>query len=127
MNKKLQDKAWTVLPNDFRERVKDVYKVAKQGYEYPASDVSKINSIGAMQALEALFGKYNLTSDTEGEEMLIVPRKQIQNWYQEYLRRIDILHGCSISISEIEEVNILRARCALLTKLFGNKCLPDKN
>lgn len=65
MNKNLQDKAWAVLPKEFRERIKDVYKVAKQGYEYPTSDVDKINSIGAMQALEALFDEHNLTFNEE--------------------------------------------------------------
>lgn len=79
MKKELQDKVWASLPQEFMERAKDIYKFAKQGYEYPASDTDKINSIGAMQALEALFGEHNLTSDTEEDEILTMPRKDIQD------------------------------------------------
>lgn len=121
MNKELQDKAWAVLPNEFREEVKKMYNNLLNEHITPDIEDSVNNR---MLILEEIFSYHNLTSDTEGEEMLIVPRKQIQNWYQEYLRRIDILHGCSMS--EIEEVSTLRARCALLTKLFGYACLPDK-
>lgn len=67
MNKGIKDKDWEVLPKELRERVKDVYKTAKQVCEYPACEGDKINSIGAMQALEALFDEHNLISDTEAE------------------------------------------------------------
>lgn len=109
MNKKLQDKAWVARPKEFKERVMEIYRVANQGYEYPASNADKINSIGAMQALEALFGKHNLTSDAKGEEMLIVSRKRIQR----------LLDTC-------KECDERRAYYGLLT-IFGSKCLPDKN
>ncbi len=65
MDKELQDKAWAVLPKEFREEVKSNYQQVRQRYEYPASEYDVAISTGAMWALESLFGKHNLTSDAD--------------------------------------------------------------
>ncbi len=58
--------------------------------------------------LETLFGHHNLTSDAEGEEMLMVERKRVQNLYDSHKLRGHHLAG------------------EALINLFGSKCLPDE-
>lgn len=120
MDKTMQNLVWSLIPKEFKEEVMEIYKVANQGYEYPASDADKINSIGAMQALEALFGKHNLTSDAEEEEILMVPRKNIVELYQEVQKTISQCKGTALSIQSVGIKNVLWS-------FFGSKCLPDKN
>lgn len=58
MTKELQDLAWLVLPKEFKEEVKRKFQL---------TDADCI----AYEILIDLFGIHNLTSDAEGEEMLI--------------------------------------------------------
>lgn len=97
MDKKLQDLVWQVLPKEFKEEVKFLYKseyVSDRGYQ-PTS---------TMVHLDSLFGNHNLTSDADGEEMLSVSRKRVQGIY----KQADSLETCNA-----------------LDALFGSKCLPD--
>lgn len=58
MEKELQDKAWAVLPKEFKEEVKRIYKseyVLDRGYQ-PSF---------VMMCLIMLFGEHKLTSDTD--------------------------------------------------------------
>lgn len=59
MNKELQDKAWAVLPNEFRKEVKEAYRI-------PLSN--SIHDKGYNHALEYFFGEHNLTSDEETKD-----------------------------------------------------------
>ncbi len=95
MDKSLQDLAWSVLPKEFKEEVKSY--LGPRVYGMTGSDI-----------LKKLFGIYNLTSDAEGEEMLTVSRKRVQNLYNYHKSRGHYL-----------------ARESLI-KLFGSKCLPDE-
>lgn len=109
MTEELRTTAWNCLPKEFKEEVRKIYN------SYQPETVRV--------CLVMLFSKQNLISDTEEEEMLIVPRKQVQDWYQTYAKQASKTGSC---MSEIEEISIAQTRCALLTKLFGNKCKPDE-
>lgn len=103
MNKELQDLAWSVLPKEFKEEVKKRYNLAMRHRDL-------YSARGAIEALELLFGRHNLTSDAEGEddETLYVSRKKLQYFY-ENLRRVGENHAAFA-----------------LQSLFGSKCLPDE-
>lgn len=95
MNKTLQDNVWSILPKEFKEEVKK---------EYYHDDSNPFE----LAQLEAIFGYHNLTSDAEGEEMLIISRKEVQEQYQMY-RNMGMIK-----------------RLDALMRLFGSKCLPDE-
>ena len=73
MNKKLQDYVWSILPKEFKEEVKEIYSNAITyhpcGYNHKTD------------LLKYLFGRHNLTSDEEGEEILTVSRKEVCSIY----------------------------------------------
>lgn len=112
MDKKLQDLAWSILPKEFKEEVKKSYRyyscMAKDQYD-----------CGIMDTIETIFGKHNLTSDAEGEEMLYVPRKKVIQRYA------DTIKGLDGNISNSEEY-FLNGKLTILKNLFGTKCLPDE-
>lgn len=104
MTKELQDLAWLVLPKEFKEEVKRKFQL---------TDADCI----AYEILIDLFGIHNLTSDTEGEEMLTVSHKNVQKMYsynEEELSRDPTNKGALL----------LKLR---LDALFGSKCLPDSD
>ena len=103
MNKELQDLAWSVLPKEFKEEVEKRYNLAMRHRDL-------YSARGAIEALELLFGRHNLTSDAEGEddETLYVSRKKLQYFY-ENLRRVGESHAAFA-----------------LQSLFGPKCLTDE-
>ena len=108
MTKELQDHAWSILPKEFKEEVK---------YEYNKTKTKKIKKecdLGFLNAHEGMFGVHNLTSDAEGEEMLTVSRKRVQEIYSynEEILSQDQTHSGAI---------LLKRK---LTDLFGSKCLP---
>lgn len=96
MDKTTQDLVWSVLPKKFKEEVKK---------EYYHDDSNPFE----LALLENIFGIHNLTSDAEGEEMLTVSRKRVQDLYNYHKSRGHHLAGDS------------------LIKLFGSKCLPDEH
>lgn len=69
MTTELQNKVWSILPKEFKEEVKEIYSNAITyhpcGYNHKTD------------LLKYLFGRHNLISDAEGEEMLTVPRKKV--------------------------------------------------
>lgn len=108
MTTELQNKAWSILPKEFKEEVKKEYA------KYLAIDVDDNPNLPAyavesatsrMALLKMLFGEHNLTSDAEGEEMLTVSRNEVQKIY----KQADSLETCNA-----------------LDALFGSKCLPDE-
>lgn len=121
MTKELQDLAWSVLPKEFKEEVKETYK------EYAEKIASKsepeyriVGYIAAQTELELLFGIHNLTSDAEGEEMLMVSRKRVQEFYA----KCKEVTMNPYSYPDYSHESAL-SRMALLDILFGSKCLPD--
>lgn len=96
MKKELQDKAWAVLPKEVREEVKKMYD-AVSAWEKTA------------EVLGTLFGKHNLFSDTETEEMLIISRKAAEEFYDKYFGE----RLCEVNMSNLRKDIII---------LFGGKC-----
>lgn len=76
MDKELIDKAWRCLPREFREEVKKIYK-------------TQYLRVERIALLCNLFGAHNLTSDAEGEEMLMCEKSKVQSYYHEALELID--------------------------------------
>lgn len=118
MDKELIDKAWACLPREFREEVK---KLA----QYYSRHVSALFGMERQRADKfyrefiSLFGLHNLTSDAEGEEMLCVPRKKVQEMYAANERiKTDFPDKETGIISD--HIN------HILGHLFGSKCLPDE-
>lgn len=107
MDKQLQDRTWSTLPKEFKEEVEKYY------------DNSPALGAKAVLLLENLFGIHNLTSDAEGEEVLTVSRKQVQELYSSYCTERDEEEPGSNRSS-------LGGRIAMLQELFGSKCLPDE-
>lgn len=107
MTKELQDLAWSVLPKEFKEEVKKIYNREIVKNDYEAGIIT--------DTLAELFGIHNLTSDSEGEEMLTVSRKRVQEIYSynEEILSHDPAHSGAILLKK------------KLTDLFGSKCLPD--
>lgn len=103
MNKELQDKAWAVLPKEFREEVRNMYDSVSAGGETAV-------------VLRELFGKHNLTSDIYEEEILTVPRSEIIDIYHDMMRA-----------QEGYSAPQRRANIFLLQQLFGKKCMPDES
>lgn len=110
MNKELQDKAWSVLPKEFKEEVKKLYRefaFTREGYYVE------------------LFGLHNLTSDAEGEEMLTVPRRKVQEmWQRAYKQESQYSRTQDSSVAR-EELYYNRGIMSIIDTLFGSKCLPD--
>lgn len=114
MNKELRDLAWSVLPKEFKEEVKKLY--AKFYNEKPQSDCS----YGYLGLLIKIFGIHNLTSDAEGEEMLMISRKKVQ-------RRYHMAYKCKHSVLlSHDDVQFWKGWQGALDDLFGSKCLPDE-
>ena len=120
MDKELIDRAWSCLPKEFKEGVRETYK------EYAEKIVDKTEPgyriagyIATQTELKLLFGLHNLTSDTEGEEMLTVPRKKVQEMFAANERSKSAFAGTEIA-SESEQIN------HVLFSFFGANCLPDE-
>lgn len=117
MTEELKTTAWNCLPKEFKEEVKALYAKARNIYAIYTSATcinnteSKAIDIwnGKMQVLRELFGEHNLTSDTETEEMLIISRKAVEEFYNKYLG--DALQAVS-RITLRKDINAL----------FGGKC-----
>lgn len=119
MTKSLQDLAWSRLQKEFKEEVKfEYYRVAtkaqKDGYD-----------LGFLHAHEGMFGLHNLTSDAEGEEMLIVSRKKVQEKWQRAYEQEAKYSESEQNPTTREELYYNRGILSILDILFGSKCLPD--
>lgn len=109
MDKTIQDLAWSLIPKEFKDEVKIIFS------GYNNTKLSVVRS-----ELMNIFGFDNLTSDAEEEEILMVPRKNIVELYQEVQKTISQCKGTALSIQSVGIKNVLWS-------FFGSKCLPDKN
>lgn len=107
MNKELSDRAWRVLPAEFRKEVKEIYN-ADDPLVFPTEN----------ELFDYIFGEHNLTSDAEGEEMLTVSRKQVQELYE----AMQSEQKCTDVYNQISAED----RAAMLYALFGSKCLSEE-
>lgn len=113
MNKELIDLAWPVLQKEFKEYIMKVYKAALE--------CSRVDA----HFLENIFGRHNLTSDAEGEDMLTVSRKRVQEMYAHYDAISSDPDRPKDYIESIYEY--ADGVTIALDDLFGSKCLPDEN
>ena len=119
MKQELQDKAWRVLPVEFREEVKKEYAkcVAIDIDDNPNLPAYAVESAISRRALlEMLFGHHNLTSDEEGEEMLTVEKGKVQFMFD----GLD-----STRVNDEYDRGYKAGKEFILHGLFGPKCLPD--
>lgn len=110
MNTELQNKVWSILPKEFKEEVKKEYY-----------DCKHCNADACAIELETVFGKHNLTSDTEGEEILTVSRKEVRSIYDHAIGLI------TKTRTEDENYKLAMLEKTLMEELFGSKCLPDED
>ena len=130
MNKKLIDSAWRILPAEFKRVVKAHYAGLNAAYKaYLSKDsltnaeCDRCNAIREKISIYSMyFGIHNLTSDAEEEEMLTVSRKRVQELYKRNSDKI----GKLCEVCNADEISKCDARCGILLRLFGTKCLPDE-
>lgn len=102
MTKELQDHVWSILPKEFKLEVKKEYR---KGYVCET-----------LTMLITLFGRHNLTSDAEGEEMLTVEKGKVQFMFD----GLD-----STRVNDEYDRGYKAGKEFILHGLFGPKCLPD--
>lgn len=107
MTKELQDYAWSILPKEFKEEVKRLYRIAD----------SDVDQMIAMIMLENVFGRHNLTSDAEGEELLTCEKYKVEEALN-YCDELDSISGSH---------NMLNWGKQIIAYLFGSKCLLDED
>lgn len=119
MNKELIDRVWKYyLPKEFKEEVKKLYTDALDASNSPHEPDDRKWGNYRVALLEKLFGHHNLTSDAEGEEMLMCEKSRVQQQY----KRATQLKDDSDPKWELVGNQIER----VLIGLFGSKCLPDE-
>lgn len=110
MTKELQDHVWSILPKEFKLEVKKEYR---KGYVCET-----------LTMLITLFGRHNLTSDAEGEEMLTVSRNNVMAYYRDAQEDEEEFHPAVENACNIMYQRAVGRR-QMLKRLFGSKCLPD--
>lgn len=121
MNKELSDRVWKMLPKEFKEEVKRLWSVEVDCATKYHSDLHK-HRTGLLYELfgDNLHWQNSLTSNEEGEELLTVSRKRVQELYnalQSVQERKDLELHNQVSAED---------RAAMIFDLFGSKCLPDE-
>lgn len=109
MKAEIQNQLWAILPKEARVEVKVAYGI---------DTINKHFDNSYNTALIDIFGLHNLTSDTEPEEILMVERKKVMEYYKAVLQSIDEEYGDT----QIE----MEGRKYAMRYFFGDKCLPDK-
>ncbi|MBD5381934.1 hypothetical protein [Clavibacter sp.] len=108
ISKEQQDLLWAIIPKDIKDNIKKIYTAHTKRQNITSQDT----------LLDNLFGRENLESDTEPEEMLMVSKKQVLT---ELCRAANLQNDKEEDwIRAGEEIEFT------LTQLFGDKCLPDK-
>ena len=112
MDKELIDRTWSILPKEFKEEVKEIYSNAITyhpcGYNHKTD------------LLKYLFGRHNLTSDAEGEEMLTCEKSKVQRAYKTSREIVKAENPDSLMYSMHTQI------MCVLENIFGSKCLPDE-
>lgn len=116
MNKELQDLVWSILPKEFKEEVKRIGNILNKDASVMFGTIGQL-SHKHLDLFVKLFGIHNLTSDPEGEEVLTVPRKRVQEMFGEAQKAVPTCE---------HDRGFRNAELTLLRNLFGTKCLPDE-
>lgn len=113
MDKTTQDLAWRVLPKEFKEEVKEIYANAVE--HHPCGYNHKTD------LMKYLFGRHNLTSDAEGEEILMCEKSKVQRAYNTSREIVKAENPDSLMYSMHTQIMYV------LESIFGSKCLPDED
>lgn len=108
MTKEQQDLAWKCLPSDMRQALRLMIK--SEDYTSEQKWVIYI-----------LYGKDNLTSDIEPEEVLMVEKSKVV-----FLHDMVTEACCKCKNIDSYVSGVLQGKIEALNYLFGDKCLPDK-
>ena len=120
MDKDIQRIAWSCLPKEFKEEVKETYREYTEKIATTSEPEYRIvGYIAAQTELELLFGKHNLTSGAVEEVMLTVPRKKVQRAYNTSREIVKAENPDSLMYSLHTQI------MCILENIFGSKCLPD--
>lgn len=120
MTTELQNKAWRVLPAEFRKEVKKVARI----YSGRTSALFGAERHLANKFLDefiGLFGHDNLTSDAEGERMLAVEVDLVKELYQRAKEVEEESKRIHSPLVAAKYCGVQRA----IEYLFDSKCLPD--
>ena len=107
MDIELIDRAWRVLPKEFKEVVNEIYLNAVE--HHPCGYNHKTD------LLKYLFGHHNLTSKAEGEELLTCEKYKVEEALN-YCDELDSISGSH---------NMRNWGEQMIAYLFGSKGLPD--
>lgn len=110
MNTELQNKVWSILPKEFKEEVKEIFRKCLGVPKYEAITIKPM-------LLDSLFGHHNLTSDEEEEEMLTCEKYKVEEALN-YCDELDSISGSH---------NMLNWGKQMIAYLFGSKCLLDES
>lgn len=119
MDKQIQDLAWACLPKDARKEVRMLWELDTLPV-HPDYDPDSVAE-GAAYILTELFGRHNLISNTEPEEMLMVEREFI----------IDLYEDTKKARWRYEDARLIRpmerreGMLLAMKNIFGDKCQPD--
>lgn len=126
MNTELQNKVWSILPKEFRKEVKKMYKSTQLIGLQPFEDVERADRYA--EAMCAIFGEDNLTSDADEEEMLTYEKSKAMQFY---FHLLDLVESERMSEHYSEWCDLEREYIALFGEnvfadYFGSKCLSDE-
>lgn len=110
IDKDLQDLAWRCLPREVCEEVKELYR----------HENKVLAPIDGVTTLNEIFGLHNLTSDAEGEEMLMCEKSRVQKIFA---GQTEVQKSTPCGTILHHEA---AAKAELLYALFGSKCLPEE-
>lgn len=124
MNKELIDRTWSILPKEFKEEVKRVANIFSRRTSGMLGGERTLADTFLNEFID-LFGLHNLTSDTEGEEMLYCDKSVVQSMAKSAIHSIQIHDYKGNTIASQNMATFNRGIKHALESLFGSKCLPD--
>lgn len=114
MDRELIDHVWKYcLPKEFKEEVKEIYLNAV--VHHPCGYNHKTD------LMKYLFGRNNLTSDVEGEEILTCEKSKVQRAYNTSREIVKAENPDSLMYSMHTQIMYV------LENIFGSKCLSDED
>lgn len=117
MNKELIDHVWKhCLPKEFKEALKKEWQTANNEERLPHDAFLR----GCYSTMVLLFGYHNLTSDAEGEEMLMCEKSKVQAVYKTSKEIVNNEQYGTCQYSMHTQI------MCVLENLFGSKCLPEE-
>lgn len=105
------------MASDSRKEVRRIYSLDYDGREFDK---------GFEYAIETIFGKHNLTSDIEPEEILLVEKKRVNEIYSEAEMNNKYYSQPNCNERERKLKEYFGGQMVVLKQIFGDKCLNEK-